>query len=175
MAQDRFQFNSVTRLAAGAMGQPGQRTFFLLVGREDRLVRLWLEKDQLQQLGRAIEQLLLRLEREHGMKPSEPEDPSTLDEEPGNALLTELQVGWLALGYDEERRRLALMAHEREAQEQGPPTLGCWATLSQMQALTRRISEVCAAGRPLCRLCGGPIDPDGHICPKANGHRPEGL
>lgn len=173
MAQESYQFESVSRLAAGAHGEPGQRTFFLLVGREGQLVRLWLEKERLQQIGTAIEQILLRLEREHGMTPAGPEDPSGLVEEPGSALVAEFHVGWFALGFDERRRLLALFAHELEAEEQSQPTFGCWATLSQMQALSRRIAEVCAAGRPSCRLCGGPIDPVGHICPKANGHRTE--
>ena len=45
-------------------------------------------------------------------------------------------------------------------------------TRAQLRVLARHGSEVVARGRPLCPLCGNPLDPTGHICPAQNGHRP---
>jgi hypothetical protein len=40
-----------------------------------------------------------------------------------------------------------------------------------MLALARHGATVAARGRPKCRYCGNPIDPQGHMCPAMNGHR----
>lgn len=169
VAEMRFIFETVTRLTAGALGVPGKRTFYLLVGRGETLVRLWMEKEQLQMLGAAVERLGVMLQK---ITPSSPpaEEPSALAPSPGEPLAGDIQGGRLALGYDQDRDMLLLLAHERDAEEDAPPALGCWASFNQMRALGLRIDEVCAAGRPLCPLCAGPIDPEGHTCPRKNGH-----
>ena len=46
-----------------------------------------------------------------------------------------------------------------------------WATREQMLSLARHGAMVCAHGRPRCRLCGNPLEPEGHRCPALNGHR----
>jgi uncharacterized repeat protein (TIGR03847 family) len=45
-------------------------------------------------------------------------------------------------------------------------------TRQQAAALAERGEELVTAGRPRCPLCGSPLDPDGHACPKTNGHGP---
>ena len=42
-------------------------------------------------------------------------------------------------------------------------------------AFAEEALRVCAAGRPLCPLCGGPMDPNGHPCPRTNGHAVEDI
>ncbi len=39
------------------------------------------------------------------------------------------------------------------------------------RAFCKRAQAVVAAGRPPCQFCGGPMDPAGHLCPRANGFR----
>ncbi|MFY9915849.1 MAG: DUF3090 family protein [Nocardioidaceae bacterium] len=39
------------------------------------------------------------------------------------------------------------------------------------RAFVRRAQSVVSAGRPPCQFCGNPMDPDGHLCPRANGFR----
>jgi uncharacterized repeat protein (TIGR03847 family) len=41
----------------------------------------------------------------------------------------------------------------------------------QARAFARRAVALVASGRPTCPFCGRPIDPEGHICPRANGYR----
>ncbi len=52
-----------------------------------------------------------------------------------------------------------------------PETIRLWASREQMLALSRHGAEVAERGRPTCRFCGNPIDPEGHVCPATNGHR----
>jgi uncharacterized repeat protein (TIGR03847 family) len=45
-------------------------------------------------------------------------------------------------------------------------------TRAQAAAFAVRGARLVAAGRPPCPLCGYPLDPRGHVCPRTNGHRP---
>ena len=166
MASQRFEFEKVNLLGATALGQPGQRTFYLFAGDRRRWARFWLEKEELQMLSVAIDEVLDIVSEEeasttHRAPAQEPSDPPAI----------EFKVGRLALAYDEAKDRVGLLAFESvEAEDEEPPTVVCWASRKQAQSLSQRIREVVAAGRPLCQLCGGPINPDGHICPRLNGH-----
>ncbi len=166
MPRQHFEFETVDQLLAQAIGVPGKRTFFIQGGRRGTYVRLWLEKEQLQMLALAIEQLLASQEPSGtATRATEPLEPDA--EQP---LADEYKVGRLGLGYDERRDLVVLFAYEEEAEERASPSATLCATRGQAQAFSKQAAEVCAAGRPLCPLCGGPIDPDGHVCPKANGH-----
>lgn len=165
MAEPGFEFRSVSSLTSGAIGQPGQRTFYLLVGQGDRWLRLWLEKEQLLSLSLGIKQLLALLPEWKG-----PESETSVEPPAQPPLLAEFRVGRMALGYDENREMAVIYAYAEEAEEDSEPVFACWASRRQISALGSQSDEVVAAGRPLCRLCGQPMDPEGHICPRHNGH-----
>ena len=71
------------------------------------------------------------------------------------------------------RNLLVLVAYEAPQEESTGPinVVRFWATQDQMRALARHAAGIVAAGRPICVLCGRPIDPEGHFCPKRNGPR----
>ena len=75
---------------------------------------------------------------------------------------------------DAEEDLLVIFAQELMDEEEATvrePAVGrFWASREQMIALSRQAKKVAAAGRPICALCGNPIDPDGHFCPPSNGH-----
>jgi uncharacterized repeat protein (TIGR03847 family) len=39
------------------------------------------------------------------------------------------------------------------------------------RSVAARAESVVAAGRAPCPFCGGPIDAEGHLCPRSNGYR----
>jgi len=45
-------------------------------------------------------------------------------------------------------------------------------TRAQAARFAERARALMKAGRPTCQVCGGPIDPGGHLCPRRNGHKP---
>ena len=86
----------------------------------------------------------------------------------------DFKAGQMFLSHDKETNSFYLQAHERETdeerQEEDTESVSFWITLDQASSLAEESLRICAAGRPTCFLCGQPINPDGHICPRANGH-----
>lgn len=177
-----FDFESVTHIVADAVGQPGRRTFFLQARQGTRIASLILEKQQVAALASSILQLLDELQQQH--PELEPADsPSQLPrlEEPINPAF---RVGQLGLGYDADHDRVVLVAQalptvdEDDDEEEGVtavadddlPRARFFATRTQMRALSERALSAVESGRPDCPLCGRPIDPSGHFCPRTNGH-----
>lgn len=175
-----IELDPVERITAGAVGEPGSRIFYLQGRAGDRLVSLLVEKEQVQLLAASVVEILSRVGKETGQGPAEEEMGL---EEP---ILPEWRAGRLSIGYHEERDLLLLEAEEAvpEPEEEvevaepaelldapEPERARFWATREQMLSLARHGATVCAQGRPRCRLCGNPLEPEGHRCPALNGHR----
>lgn len=165
--EKRYDFEEVTLLSAFAVGVPGKRTFFLTVGQKDKWVRVWLEKYLLESLALAIDQFLLSLSQEHLEIEQGTEETSSTGV-PSGLPSAELETDQVALGFDRGRAMLGFLAHGMGLRAEERAELHCWITHSQLEKLGRQAKEICAAGRPRCVLCGGPIEPTGHICPKIN-------
>ncbi len=160
--------NPVTRVSVGALGEPGHRTFYLQGRQGTTLVSLLVEKEQVNALSQGIAELLTRL----GDRIDAPTETSEYDvalEEPVEPLF---RIGQLGLGYDQSNDLLVIVAYAVPETEESErlDVVRFWATRDQMRALARHASQVIAAGRPICVLCGRPIDPEGHFCPRRNGH-----
>jgi uncharacterized repeat protein (TIGR03847 family) len=108
-----IELDPVDRITAGAVGDPGERTFFLQGKKGDHLVTLLLEKGQVQQLAAAVVEILARI----GADPSAETDTSTMDLEP--PLEPEWRAGRLAIGYEEDRDLLVLEVEELVPEEEG--------------------------------------------------------
>jgi uncharacterized repeat protein (TIGR03847 family) len=169
-----FEFAEVDGVTLGTIGEPGQRTFYIQARRGTQLLTLKLEK---QQVG-ALAQLLLELLEDLPAIERIPGDEAPVLEEPA---LAEWAVASMQLAYDSANDRVVLLAEEIETvDEQGEPLpAGGIARLAitraQAAALAERGEELVASGRPRCPLCGLPLDPEGHSCPKTNGHGPPSL
>jgi uncharacterized repeat protein (TIGR03847 family) len=164
----------VDKVTAGAVGEPGQRTFYIQAREGDRTVTILVEKEQVELLATSILEILATVGRETGEGPSE----DSLGLEPPLEPLW--RAGRLSIGYAEDRDRMLLELQELvedaddeepEPDRPEPARLRLWATREQMLALSRHGAAVTARGRPHCRFCGNPIDPEGHTCPAMNGHR----
>lgn len=164
MPEARHDLGRALRLSAGAVGEPGQRTFRLLVEAERGSASLWMEKEQLFQLALSIRGLLEDREAE----PAPPRQPAA--PQAGGVTNLEFQVRKLALGEDATGRLWALAAFDETDSESDTPTVSLLASQAEFSALSDEALEVCAAGRPLCPLCGAPLDPDeAHRCARTNG------
>lgn len=164
-----FELDPVSRITAGAVGEPGSRVFYLQARRADQLVTLLAEKEQIRALAASIEQML-------AATPPPEDDPPPIDDELEleQPLLPEWRIGPMALQYDQERDLIVVIASELiedEGSGEDPATARFVVTRAQADALAAHAEEVVEAGRPRCRFCGNPLDGDGHVCVAMNGHR----
>ncbi|MHB8572077.1 MAG: DUF3090 family protein [Candidatus Dormibacteria bacterium] len=161
MPGNDFDLDPVDSLAAGAVGEPGQRVFFMQAARGDELATLVLEKVQLRAVAERLGEVLEGLG-----------DPVAAP----NSELIEVEPDWrvaqLGVAYDSHRGLVLLMAQEGVPGEDEGSSARFWATPAQTAAFQRQALEVCSQGRPACPLCGLPMDSRGHVCPKKNGSRP---
>ena len=178
-----FAFDPPERFVAGTVGQPGQRTFYLQASGSGRTVSVSLEKLQVSALAERLDELLDEVRRRHGsdstvpaVAPAQLEDVAPLDA----PIDDEFRVGTLALAWDEDDGLVIIEAQslvEEEGESEAPSDAETNADMLRVRlspavarAFAKRALRVVAAGRPPCPLCGNPLDPEGHICPRQNGH-----
>lgn len=175
----------VTLLGADAVGQPGQRRFRLFASSGEGSAVMWMEKEELNRLSLLVDRVLaqisegqvLRTEAKAGQMPSTPGMPSDFPINPD----FDFQVAELSMTYDERSERFLLTASPLEMEEGESQEIRAWAneeesvsfafTQFQAQELTRNITLLVRSGRPVCPLCGTPLDGSPHACVKQNGHR----
>ncbi len=169
-----FEFKPVDHITTGAVGPPGQRVFYLQARKDEELVTLIVEKVQVQSLAIGVHKFLEELAK---AKPNLP-PASAAYEESEMDLATPIdpafRVSQIGLGYDDESDMMVIVAREvspREESAEEGSVARFWTTRSQLLALSQFGLEVASRGRPICGNCGEPIDPDGHFCPKRNGHK----
>jgi len=186
MSRAAYDFGRVELLDAEAIGKPGRRRFRLIARAHGRTASLWIEREQLQALADALDQLLAQLAGGEVLRtliptqaPETPGAPADFPAQPD----VEFQVGELSLGYDEHDNLLAILATPLELvgeEEEGEMRVrrnsepGFAARFSRDQAttLSQHIQGILTSGRPRCTLCGAPLGPEPHACPKQNGHHP---
>ena len=174
---DSHDLYDAERVTVGTIGPTGKRVF-LLQGRQGSLmITVKLEKAQVAALSQYLAKVLEEL-------PDPGILPVDLDlEEPLDAAWV---VGTLGLSYDSAADRIVLLAEEavpEDEEDEGieeveePPASMARFTITREQAAALAIkgTELVEAGRPPCPLCGNPLDPSGHVCPRTNGHRPPVL
>lgn len=169
-----YEFNPVSHITAGAIGQPGQRVFYLQATHNDETVTLIVEKMQVEALAQGIGEFVRELHEKITDLPQ-----AHVDYRPDRMMLRvpldpAFRVGQLALGYDQDRDLVVLVAQEVVTEERTPDDASVarlYATRNQMLALSEHGKSLVRKGRPICPFCGQPIDPQGHFCPKRNGHQ----
>ena len=160
----------VDSLTAESIGQPGQRTFNLTATSSRGEAIVWMEKEQLFQVGVSIKQLMAT--RKAPAVPTEfvPDTPAG-----PFPISAEFKTGELALKHDGASDVFTLEARSMESDEDDPLSQPDSVQFSFSRRLGEQMAdralEIVAAGRQPCPLCGGPINPDGHFCVKVNGHR----
>ena len=169
---------------AGTVGQPGDRTFFLQAREGPRVVSVVMEKVQVAVLADRLGELIAELERRGvpeatAVPPDLGDDSAPLDEPINEAF----RAGSLTLGWDGGAEKVLVEARAQsedgeaidpddddDEDDDGPDLLRVRISLAAARSFVTRAARVVASGRPPCPLCGAPLDPRGHICPRRNGH-----
>jgi len=164
------EFGVARAIDAQAFGQPGQRTFRLrIVGGDAQSASIWLEKEQLQALSLALKQMLAQLEYKAEPPAADVgEFPVVAD--------NDFRVGRMGMGFNAADRTVVLYAFELGVEEdEEAPTLRVRLTQEQCASLGAQLDGIIAGGRPVCPLCGLPMDRGGHACVRSNGHSKEPI
>jgi uncharacterized repeat protein (TIGR03847 family) len=157
-----FEMPEIDVLTTGTVGPPGQRVFYLQARHGEQVLSLRLEKTQVAALVTYLGALLADL--------PPPADLPT-DLELVEPVVPEWVVGSLGVSYDEDIDRVVLLAEELVEEGEEAAQARITATREQIAALAGHGGEVVRSGRPPCPLCGQPLDPEGHVCVRLNGHR----
>jgi uncharacterized repeat protein (TIGR03847 family) len=176
-----YTYDPPERFVAGTVGQPGERTFYLQATAHSRVTSVVLEKGQVSQLAERLDELLDEVSRRTGVA-SAARIGAEVDDGPLDLPLTEdFRVGPITLAWDHDGERVIIEAQEESEEpleplaedvpDDGPSVLRVRITAEAARAFSRRAIQIVRAGRPPCELCGLPVDPAGHICPRQNGHR----
>lgn len=187
-------FEEPDRFVAGTVGQPGQRTFFLQAREGARVTSVALEKQQVQILAERVDLLLDEALRRSGgdaaipaVAPVGMADAKPLDQ----PIDEEFRVGTITLSWDPAEHRVVIelfpvddnvaagsedvdddeRAATEEVEVEADEVLIVKLEPAYARAFVQRAQSVVSAGRPPCQFCGNPLDPDGHLCPRANGFK----
>jgi uncharacterized repeat protein (TIGR03847 family) len=191
MASTEIDVDPCDHITGDAIGQPGQRVFYIQAFQADKTYTVIVEKTQLQSLAVGVEQFLAEVARQN---PSLDEASADYIEEQmriNPPVDPVFRVGEIGLGYDQTRDRVVLFVRElsRENQDSDagpePPApdtsesaegsesgavIRFWCTRTQLRKMARWGAEIASRGRPVCPQCGQPMEPEGHFCAKKNGH-----
>lgn len=174
MPREEIELRPVDHITTDAIGQPGKRVFYLHAWQNQRTITLIVEKLQIQSLAVGIEQFLAEV-REKFPELDEPSADFTEEKMRIHPPVDPLfRVGEIGLGYDADSDLVVLVARELLTEENDPEDANVvrfWCTRSQIRAMARWGVEISARGRPICPQCGEPMEPEGHFCPKKNGHK----
>lgn len=181
-----YDYDPPDRFVAGTVGEPGSRTFFLQARGAGALTSVALEKAQVAALAERVEELLDEVLRRTGgdpavpaLAPADSEDLAPLD----TPIDEDFRVGTMSLVWDGDRDRVVIECFEEgedpDDEDDDVPAgtggdrqvLRVALTGSGARAFAKRALAVVAAGRPPCPFCTEPLDPSGHVCPRANGYR----
>jgi uncharacterized repeat protein (TIGR03847 family) len=174
MARIEMDLNPIDWITIDAVGQPGERVFYIQGKQAEKTVTILLEKIQVQTLCVGIEQFLLEINQKYpdlaGANPEYQEEAMHI-QMPVDPIF---RAGEIGISYDVDEDRAIVVIREiltdQEAEEE-ISEVRYWCTRSQISALSKWGIELSSRGRPICPQCGEPMDPAGHLCPKKNGHK----
>jgi uncharacterized repeat protein (TIGR03847 family) len=178
MPRELFFFDDPERIVIGTVGVPGEREFFLQLRQGKEIRSFALEKSQASALAERCSELLKEIP---AFTHDHRDDSAPLD----TPIESEFSIGVMTLTW---RTDLDLIVLEAQAISNGssdtpfeeiidddapdaPPILRAQLLPNQLRAFVKRTQQVVSAGRVPCIFCGGPVNPGGHLCPRANGYR----
>ena len=167
----KYEFTTPERFVAGTVGEPGERAFYLQIRSNARLFSVAVEKAQVQAISARLEVMVAEIRKSNPLMIMEklPIDDAPLE----SPIDAEFQIGAMSLAWDEESTLICVELFELEDDEEDSEgeVVEINVTVAMAGAFAARSKAVVNAGRLPCPFCGIPIDPRGHLCPRANGYR----
>ena len=167
----RHEFTTPERFVAGTVGEPGERAFYLQIRTSSRLFSVAVEKAQVQAMSSRLEVMIAEIRKSNPLMMIDklPTDDAPLE----SPIDAEFQIGAMSLAWDDDNKWICVELFELEDDEEDSEgeVVVINISLAMAAAFSVRSKAVVNAGRLPCPFCGIPIDPQGHLCPRANGYR----
>ena len=173
MTSQKWSFDQPDRFIVGTIGAPGEREFYFQVRQKNILISLATEKSQATALAERITTIIREIKKS---APLSAVNPAPVDDLPLELPLdSEFVVGAIGIAFDPSLLEIEISFRAEDGDEvedeDSGPIVEIHLDLSMALAFAQRTMALVAAGRPLCPFCISPIDPRGHLCPRANGYR----
>jgi uncharacterized repeat protein (TIGR03847 family) len=163
-----YDLKPLSHITIDTLGPPGKRVFYLQGGRGAQVITLVIEKEHALALVSGLDDLFAELP---ALQLGGSDQISPLGESLRQPVEPLFHVGQMGLAYDESSDMVVLVAYQLASEDQEDvPAVRFWGTRDQMRTLRDQALSAVEGGRPVCSLCGGIIDPGGHLCPRRNGH-----
>jgi uncharacterized repeat protein (TIGR03847 family) len=167
----KYEFTRPDRFVSGTVGEPGERAFYLQLRSNSRLFSVAVEKAQVQAISARLEVMIAEIRKSNPLMSIEklPIDDAPLE----SPIEAEFQIGAMSLAWDEESKLICVELFELEDDEEDAEgeVVEINISVAMAASFAVRSKAVVNAGRLPCPFCGIPIDPRGHLCPRANGYR----
>ena len=167
----KYEFTRPERFVAGTVGEPGERAFYLQLRSSSRLFSVAVEKAQVQAMSARLDVMINEIRKTNPLLTIE---KFAIDDAPLESPIdAEFQIGAMSLAWDEETLLICVELFELEDDEEEGEgeVVEINISVGMAAAFAARSKAVVNAGRLPCPFCGIPIDPRGHLCPRANGYR----
>lgn len=186
MSRIVYRHENVTRFIVGTVGSPGERQFFLQVSSSAGENSVSLEKSQVAALVERIREMLKELKRNQLASLDEMNlSPARYDSQLHFPIEEDFRVGVIGISWLQDQQRIVIEAQsigdesltelleedETTFMEDAPDLLSVTLRINQARGFCDQAMSIVSAGRPQCPFCGFPINPEGHLCPRANGYR----
>lgn len=173
-----YRHQPATRFIVSAIGEPGERQFFIQVKSSNGLNSVTLEKTQVIALTERFEELIRELRRGKLATAADLSAAAVVDDLPMELPIDEdFQVGVISITWEKDLVFVNIQAISQDEDlilddlDSGPDLIIATLRIDQVKGFCERAKSIVNAGRPACPFCGLPIDPRGHLCPRANGYR----
>lgn len=173
-----YRHDPTDRFIVSAIGQPGEREFFIQVKSTEGINTLAVDKNQVIALTQRFEELIRELRRATMASTEELSAPPLVDDEPLELPIEQdFQIGIIGIAWENSKIVVSIQAAAQvdnlvlEDLESAPDLVIASLFIHQVKGFCIRAKAVVSAGRAACPFCALPIDPNGHLCPRANGYR----
>ncbi len=163
---DGYDLSDPERITVGTVGPVGDRLFLLQCRQGPVLLTLKMEKQQVA----VMADYMARIVRDRPRPDHLPDDAAL--EEPAEPAWV---VGTIGVSYDENDERIVLVIEELVPEDETGAIARLSISREQAAGFAIQATRLVESGRPPCPLCGSPLDPSGHECPRTNGHRPPAV
>ena len=173
-----YRHENIIRFIVSAIGEPGEREFFLQIKSPDGINTIAVEKEQVRALSEQISNLIAEVRRAGLVAKNDLSIEPKIDNEPIEfPIEKDFQLGIANLAWKNKEIKLTLQAISSDDLlllddlDEGPDLIICSIPIDLAKGFCLRANELINQGRPACPFCGLPMNLSGHLCPRANGYR----